>query len=65
MPLFDKEPHITNWLNNINERLLEAKKVFTWCVEEKKSGEIIGIIDLGGFQKKTVAEISYHFAMEY
>lgn len=65
MPLFDKEPHITNWLNNINGRLLETKKVFTWCVEEKKSGKIIGRIDLGGFKKKTVAEISYHFAREY
>lgn len=65
VPLFDKEPHITNWLNNINGRLLETKKVFTWCVEEKKSGKVIGRIDLGGFQKKTVAEIAYHFAGEY
>lgn len=65
VPLFDNEPHITNWLNNINGRLLEAKKVFTWCVEDKKSGETIGRIDLGGFQKKTFAEISYHFAREY
>lgn len=65
VPLFDKEPHITNWLNNINGRLLASKKVFTWCVEAKESGEIIGRIDLGGFQKKTFAEISYHFAREY
>lgn len=65
VPLFDKEPHITNWLNNINGKLLETKKVFTWCVEEKKTGEIIGRIDLGGFQKKTFAEISYHFARKY
>lgn len=65
VPLFDKEPHITNWLNNINKRLLESKKVFTWCVEEKQTGKIIGRIDLGGFQKKTFAEISYHFNREF
>lgn len=29
VPLFDKEPHITNWLNNINEKLLKRKLVFT------------------------------------
>lgn len=32
VPLFDKEPHISNWLNNINGRLLKNKTVFTWCV---------------------------------
>jgi len=62
VPIFDKEPHITNWLRNINDRLLKRKLVFTWCVIEKESGKMIGRIDLGGFQKKTIAEISYHFA---
>ena len=61
VPLFDKEPHITNWLNNINGRLLKSKTVFTWCVEEKCTGNIAGRVDLGGFNKKTMAEISYHF----
>lgn len=28
--VFDKEPHITNWLNNINNRLLQRKLVLTW-----------------------------------
>lgn len=65
VPLFDKEPHITNWLNNINNRLLASKKVLTWCVEEKRTGKIAGRIDLGGFQKKTFAEISYHFAYDF
>lgn len=61
VPLFDKEPYITNWLNNINGRLLKRKIVFTWCVEEKCTGKIAGRVDLGGFNKKTMAEISYHF----
>ena len=64
VPLFDKEPHITNWLNNINDRLLKRKLVFTWCVEEKGNKKAIGRIDLGGFTKKTVAEISYHYAYQ-
>lgn len=62
VPLFDKEPHITNWLNNVNEKLLKRKLVFTWCVKEKATGKVIGRIDLGGFIKKTMAEISYHYA---
>lgn len=62
VPLFDKEPHITNWLRNINERLLKRKLVFTWCIIEKESGKVIGRVDLGGFIKKTVADISYHLA---
>lgn len=65
VPLFDREPHITNWLNNINGRLLKTKTVFTWCVEEKSTGIIAGRVDLGGFYKKTMAEISYHFAVDF
>ena len=52
VPLFDKEPHITNWLNNVNGKLLKRKLVFTWCVKEKVSKKVIGRIDLGGFVKK-------------
>lgn len=62
VPLFDSEPQITNWLRNINDRLLKRKLVFTWCVKEKADGRLIGRIDLGGFIKKTMAEISYHYA---
>lgn len=65
VPLFDKEPHISNWLNNINGRLLKSKTVFTWCVEEKCTGKIAGRVDLGGFHKKTMAEISYHFERSF
>jgi len=64
VPLFDSEPKITNWLNNINGRLLKRKLVFTWCVKEKSSGDVIGRVDLGGFLKKTMAEIAYHFAYD-
>lgn len=64
VPLFDKEPHITNWLHNINDRLLKRKLVFTWCVKEKAGGRVIGRIDLGGFLKQTMAEIAYHYAYD-
>lgn len=65
IPLFDREPHITNWLNNINERLLKRKVVFTWCIKEKESNQVVGRIDLGGFVKKTTAEISYHLSKDF
>ena len=65
VPLFDKEPHISNWLNNINDKLLKRKLVFTWCIREKRSNQVIGRIDLGGFIKKQNAEISYHFAKAF
>lgn len=64
VPLFDQEPKITNWLNNINDRLLKRKLVFTWCVKSKTNGKVIGRIDLGGFVKQTMAEIAYHYAYE-
>lgn len=64
VPLFDKEPNITSWLNNVNNRLLKRRVVFTWCVKEKTDGKVIGRIDLGGFVKKTVGEIAYHFAYD-
>lgn len=64
VPLFDKEPNISNWLNNVNDRLLKRKLVFTWCVKEKSSGKVIGRIDLGGFVKQTMAEISYHYGYD-
>ena len=41
VPLFDKEPHISNWLNNINDKLLKRKLVFTWCIREKRSNQVI------------------------
>ncbi len=64
VPLFDREPHMTNWLNNINGRLLKRKLVFTWCVKEKDGGKLIGRIDLGGFVRRTMGEIAYHYAYD-
>ncbi|MDD5936888.1 MAG: hypothetical protein PUC65_15230 [Clostridiales bacterium] len=52
VPVFDQEPHIKNWLRNVNERLLKRKLVFTWCIRDKKTSKVIGRIDLGGFVKK-------------
>jgi|LSQX01.1.fsa_nt_gb ribosomal-protein-alanine N-acetyltransferase len=63
--LFSNEPHISNWLNNINNRLLKSKTVFTWCVELKSEKKVIGRIDLGGFIRKSMAEISYYFSPEH
>lgn len=62
---FREEPHISNWLNNINNRLLKSKKVFTWCIELKSSKDVIGRIDLGGFEKKSMAEIAYFLHPQY
>lgn len=45
--------------------MLKSKTVFTWCVEEKDTGKIAGRVDLGGFQKKTMAEILYHFGRSF
>ncbi|MDR2932510.1 MAG: GNAT family N-acetyltransferase [Oscillospiraceae bacterium] len=53
------------WLGNINGRLLKAKRVFTWCVTYKPEQSAIGRIDLGGFEYRTVGEISYHLARDY
>lgn len=64
VPLFDKEPNITDWLHNINDRLLKRKLVFTWCVKEKETRRVIGRIDLGGFIKQTMGEIAYHYAYD-
>ena len=44
---------------------MQSKKVLTWCVQEKGTGKIAGRLDLGGFQKKTFAEIAYHFAQDF
>jgi len=66
-PLLDysSEKNITNWLNNINGRLLKSKTVFTWCVEYKTDKKVIGRVDLGGFIKKSTAELAYHFSKNY
>ena len=34
-------------------------------MEEKATGKVAGRIDLGGFQKKTFAEIAYHFGQDF
>lgn len=62
---YDSEKHITNWLNNINGRLLKSKTVFTWCVEYKVEKRVVGRVDLGGFNKKSMAELAYHFSKDY
>jgi len=62
---FKDEQAVRNWLNNINGRLLKAKKVFTWCIEHREHREVIGRIDLGGFEMRTVGDIAYHIASAY
>jgi Acetyltransferases, including N-acetylases of ribosomal proteins len=56
VPVFDKD---------INDRLLKRKIVFTWCIRDKESNRVVGRIDLGGFVKKTTAEISYHLSSDF
>lgn len=62
---YNNETHIVNWLNNINGRLLKSKTVFTWCVEYIIDKKVIGRVDLGGFNKRSIAELSYHFSKDY
>lgn len=62
VPVFSGERHISNWLRNVNGRLLQSKTVLTWCVERKADHAVIGRVDLGGFVKRSMAEISYYFA---
>ena len=59
--LANEEKHINNWLQNINEKLLMRKLVFTWHITKRENTNIsVGRIDLGGFQNKKVAEIAYY-----
>ncbi len=62
VPVFSGEPHITNWLNNVNKRLLKSKTVLTWCIEQKSDGVVVGRIDLGGFVRKSMADIAYYLS---
>ena len=32
VPLFDKEPHITNWLNNVNDKFVVNVKIKTFRI---------------------------------
>ncbi len=50
------------WIDNLNGRCLKAKLVFTWCIQLKGDERAIGRCDLGGFVKKSMAELSYYLA---
>lgn len=58
------EKQISSWLNNINGRLLRSKTVLTWCVARKEENRAVGRVDLGGFVKKSMAELSYYFSAD-
>jgi [ribosomal protein S5]-alanine N-acetyltransferase len=53
------------WVDNINGRCLKAKLVFTWCIELKETGRVIGRCDLGGFVLKSMADIAYYLSKDY
>jgi ribosomal-protein-alanine N-acetyltransferase len=64
--LKDNVQDATNWLRNINDRLLKKKLVFTWLITKKYNPrESVGRIDLGGFTNKKAAEISYYIWEKY
>jgi ribosomal-protein-alanine N-acetyltransferase len=46
------------WVDNMNGRCLASKLVITWCIELKSKKEVIGRIDLGGFVRKSMADIA-------
>lgn len=58
--------HINNWLTNINHKLLKRKVVFTWLITlNENSQRSVGRIDLGGFENKKAAELSYYIWESY
>lgn len=52
------------WIDNINGRCLKARLVFTWCIQMKADNAIVGRCDLGGFLKKSMAEVSYYLTSD-
>jgi ribosomal-protein-alanine N-acetyltransferase len=53
------------WVNNVNGRCFQNKLVVTWCIELISSREVIGRIDLGGFVRKSMAEMSFYLSPEF
>ena len=53
------------WVDNMNGRCLKSKLVITWCIELKSKKEVVGRIDLGGFIRKSMADIAYYLSKEY
>ena len=53
------------WINNMNGRCLKSKLVITWCIEFKENNKVIGRCDLGGFVRKSMADIAYYLSKEY
>jgi ribosomal-protein-alanine N-acetyltransferase len=53
------------WVDNMNGRCLKTKLVITWCIELKATGKVIGRCDLGGFVRKSMADVSYYLSKDY
>lgn len=53
------------WVDNMNGRCLKSKLVITWCIELKSQKAVVGRIDLGGFVRKSMADIAYYLSKEY
>lgn len=53
------------WVDNMNGRCFKGKLVITWGIESKVDHQVIGRLDLGGFVRKSMAEISCYLAKEY
>jgi ribosomal-protein-alanine N-acetyltransferase len=53
------------WVDNMNGRCLKTKLVITWCIELKGTNKVIGRCDLGGFVRKSMADIAYYLSKDY
>lgn len=53
------------WVNNMNGRCLKSKLVITWCIELKEKNKVVGRCDLGGFVRRSMADIAYYLSKEY
>lgn len=59
------EENAIRWVNNMSGRYFNNRTVITWCIELKSSHKVIGRIDLGGFVRKTMADIAYYLSKEH
>lgn len=61
----EDEENAIRWVHNMSGRYFHNRTVITWCIELKSNHKVIGRIDLGGFVRKTMADIAYYLSKEY
>ena len=65
LPIPKDNKSARQWVDNMNGRCLKSKLVITWCIELRSNSDVVGRIDLGGFIRKSMADIAYYLSKEY